>query len=62
MSNMKWIKTSEHDPEESGNYLIIVDGKVEMEYYSPVLGWDCDPDCNMTHWMPIPDPPEEVET
>lgn len=71
-----WISTSERQPDGEGIYLAWLDnGKYGGEYmilgyhdYGKGLIWDFnDPDyygeeaTNVTHWMPLPEPPEVEE-
>lgn len=61
----KWIKCSERMPGDFEDVLVTDGGNVE------VMWWDCDGfwDCwaprysnissdDVTHWMPLPEPPE----
>ena len=70
----QWISVKDRPPCEYGNYLAVVDGEVmECLYSTPNTGlicaWStCDaygfksiPDTKITHWMPLPEPPKEVE-
>jgi hypothetical protein len=56
---MKWISVSEHlpeIPEADGEFLIVVDGKlVKRSWFHTECGWDYS---SVTHWMPLPAPPE----
>lgn len=55
---VKWTPTVEECPLQSGNYLIVVNNAVEIEYFSTVIGWDCD---GVTHWAPLPELPQSGE-
>lgn len=55
---VKWTPTIEECPLQSGNYLIVVNNAVEIEYFSTVMGWDCD---GVTHWAPLPELPQSGE-
>lgn len=55
---VKWTPTVEECPLQSGNYLIVVNNAVEIEYFSTVMGWDCD---GVTHWAPLPELPQSGE-
>ena len=60
----RWIPVSERLP-EYGDYVLAVFEKclpfVAM-YYSGVKKFSCEgEEANPTHWMPLPEPPQEVE-
>ena len=70
----KWISVKDRLPDYMGEVLVIVSGKphenitldgaYEIAEYDPVEGWILEmwPEwCSgvVTHWMPLPDPPEE---
>ena len=66
----KWIPTSERLPEESRHYLIYVIGgefkewsMVTMAYYHKRFYYDNMEDnfAQVTHWMPLPEPPKDGE-
>lgn len=63
----KWIPVTERLPEDEGSYLVTsVTGKVYMahwytekkctEWYTRKAAWSHP---NVTHWMPLPNPPTE---
>jgi len=62
-----WVSVKERMPEKNSEMLLLmcVDG-YELGYYerykgygwTNVLGTDC---LNVTHWMPLPEPPKEEE-
>lgn len=68
-----WISVKDRLPEEYGNYIAVVDGKAtECTYSGPLIkgiitGWStCESDGmkwlrdeQVTHWMPLPEPPKE---
>ena len=64
----RWIPVTERLPENSGHYLIYVVGgefkqwsMVTMAYYHKIFYYD-DMEDNfdqITHWMPLPEPPKE---
>ena len=71
----KWISVKDRLPDCMGEVLVIVSGKphenitldgaYEIAEYDPVEGWILEmwPEwCSgvVTHWMPMPEPPEEV--
>ena len=70
----KWISVKDRLPDYMGEVLVIasgkphenitLDGAYEIAEYDPVEGWILEmwPEwCSgvVTHWMPLPDPPEE---
>ena len=70
----KWISVKDRLPDYMGEVLVIVSGKphenitldgaYEIAEYDPVEGWILEmwPEwCSgvITHWMPLPEPPEE---
>ena len=67
----KWISVKERLPEEHGIYLAHIVhryckidsySRVAVEYFSRDGKWDSLPDLyEVTHWMPLPEPPEEGE-
>ena len=72
----KWISVKDRLPDYMGEVLVIVSGKphenitldgaYEIAEYDPVEGWILEmwPEwCSgvVTHWMPLPEPPEEDE-
>jgi len=57
---LRWIPVSERLPEKNGQYLVY-SGWVRtlLCLYGE---WACDPkESPVTHWMPLPSPPDEVE-
>lgn len=59
----RWIPCSERMPEHSGRYLCYCNGEVRILKY-----WRTQQEFqyggrkrNVTHWMPLPEPPEEGE-
>ena len=72
----EWISVKDRLPEDFGEVLVIVSGKphenitldgaYEIAEYDPVEGWILEmwPEwCSgvVTHWMPLPEPPEEEQ-
>lgn len=64
----EWISTNDKMPEYEGLYLIVRDGEVECAYRQNFLinviwnndftgGFSIIPDKEVTHWMPLPQPP-----
>lgn len=68
----RWIPVTERLPDENGKYIVnacydIWDSTIVMvaEYYSGSRTWydeccECSLEGIVTHWMPLPEPPEEV--
>ena len=63
-----WISVNKRLPEESGDYLVFVEGMIENMLYSKQhSAWNADDlNCHknyeittVTHWMPLPEPPEQ---
>ncbi|EOK2506818.1 DUF551 domain-containing protein [Escherichia coli] len=64
-----WISCSERMPEETGDIIVVSDGIVMSGisysrrdgFYIAALKYDDDePIGGVTHWMPLPEPPQEV--
>ncbi len=64
-----WIRCSERMPEETGDIIVVSDGIVMSGisysrrdgFYIAALEYDDDePIGGVTHWMPLPEPPQEV--
>ncbi|EPO1716456.1 DUF551 domain-containing protein [Escherichia coli] len=64
-----WISCSERMPEETGDIIVVSDGIVMSGisysrrdgFYIAALEYDDDePIDGVTHWMPLPEPPQEV--
>lgn len=69
----RWIPVTERLPEESGHYLICIECKCDGELFSAWMqvAWFCEKFYwenlhsdnpfreKVTHWMPLPQPPEE---
>ena len=71
MAEMKWIPVTERLPERFGEYLVAVKG-VGGEVYSDYADYDLyrqrwttglflGVKDKITHWMPLPEPPKEVD-
>jgi hypothetical protein len=66
---MKWISVKDRLPEDSQEVIIYSEGgKVEAGvYYCKEFGFDYydvsirDIIVNVTHWMPLPEPPRDAE-
>ncbi|EFV4514885.1 DUF551 domain-containing protein [Escherichia coli] len=65
-----WISCSERIPEETGDIIVVSDGIVMSGisysrrdgFYIAALEYDDDePIDGVTHWMPLPEPPQEVK-
>ena len=63
----RWIPVTERLPEKGGNYLCIVKSSLfRGATYQTILGYDkagfydgCIFVEDVTHWMPLPEPPKE---
>ncbi|WP_454538568.1 DUF551 domain-containing protein [Escherichia coli] len=65
-----WISCSERMPEETGDIIVVSDGIVMSGisysrrdgFYMAALEYDDDePIDGVTHWMPLPEPPQEAK-
>ncbi len=66
---IQWIKCSERMPEETGDIIVACSDGIVMSgisysirkgFYIASLGYDDDePVTDVTHWMPLPEPPQE---
>lgn len=59
----RWIPVEGRLPAKSKTVLVVADGMVDIACFSE-NGWglytlEC---CTITHWMPLPEPPEEAKT
>ena len=56
----EWIPVTERCPEKSGDYLVFDDCRnlYVNEWHYLLKKWQYD-DSRITHWMPLPEPPEE---
>lgn len=58
----RWIPVSERLPEDSGDYLVHDScGNIFQNFFGTVVKRWSARDGMITHWMPLPDPPEEEE-
>jgi hypothetical protein len=63
----RWIPVSERLPERDGFYLVLENVNQVAGYYHwcKVFGWNTDGGRtniqSVTHWMPLPEPPEVKE-
>lgn len=62
----EWVSVEERLPEYVGDYLVVLDGTREMavlffDKWPPSWTDDDDTEYKVTHWMPTPCRPEEVE-
>lgn len=63
-SNPQWISVSESLPEKDGIYLVCFDDKyICTNTFYPGSGFNnMMSDMNVTHWMPLPEPPQPLTT
>lgn len=56
----RWIPVTERLPGHDGPVLVVVDGCVTaFESFYAADGFEGPSDCSITHWRPLPVPPEE---
>ena len=64
-AQQRWIPVTERLPEDDDDVLIMSSGSISMGYYSTYNEYWADYinvyDDNVTHWMPLPEPPKEDE-
>ena len=55
-----WISVKDHNPENFGEYLGSTRARPRgwIFIYAPV-GWICSDDYPVTHWRPLPAPPDK---
>jgi predicted RNA-binding Zn-ribbon protein involved in translation (DUF1610 family) len=68
LRDSRWILVSERLPEKNEPVCVVCGGKVTVGTYSPMMDdwWalvlpvtGIQPTDNVTHWMPLPEPPTE---
>ena len=60
-----WISVKDRLPEDSGDYMVLNDGRIEIAPYdkeaaNTLIDWI--EISGVTHWMPLPEPPPKEET
>jgi len=57
----RWISVNDRLPEKYGEYFCSTKARPHgwVVVYAKV-GWICSDDYPVTHWMPLPEPPEDV--
>lgn len=61
-AQQRWIPVTERLPEDDDDVLIMSSGSISMGYFNIFRGYWVDyegDDDNITHWMPLPEPPKE---
>ncbi len=63
LERTRWIPCSERLPDSSGKFLCCCDGEVRtLKYWRTCQEFQYGgKKRNVTHWMPLPEPPEEGE-
>jgi hypothetical protein len=61
LANNKWISVEERLPDEQGHFLIVdKEGQMNTAFYTPRFGWLSHFRIrNITHWIPLPEPPKK---
>lgn len=63
-AQQRWIPVTERLPEDDDDVLIMSSGSISMGYYSIYNEYWADYinvyNSDVTHWMPLPEPPKEV--
>lgn len=56
----RWISVEERLPEKAGAYVVYGVGRIAFAtFYPSIQMWVSNVDAGITHWMPLPEPPEE---
>lgn len=55
-----WISVKDQMPDKLDQYLVVNDGKIGVAIYHDGLWIMPTRFQNITHWMPLPEPPKEV--
>lgn len=61
----EWVSVEERLPAPTENLVLVYDGTgvgINMAWYSYAMGWKYRtglPGVEITHWMPLPEPPKE---
>ena len=64
-TELKWIPVTERLPEVWKDALVYrADGNFSIEFRCLSDGWSFDNDImeEVTHWMPLPEPPKEINS
>ena len=58
----RWIPVEERLPEDGKDVLVFIRGNVDLGYHFAQYGWETYTmqRGDITHWMPLPEPPKEV--
>ena len=60
-----WVNVKDRPPEEDGDYLVYSTfGLIDRLRFADGAWWDYGAECQpevVTHWMPLPEPPEGEE-
>lgn len=64
----EWVSVEDRLPAPTENPVLVYDGTgvgINMAWYSYAMGWKYRtglPGVEITHWMPLPEPPKEEAT
>lgn len=59
----RWVPVTERLPEDGKDVLVLIRGIVDVGFHFAQYGWETYTmrTVGITHWMPLPEPPKEVQ-